>query len=88
MKYQVGDVVLIKDINFYFCLYLRPRVRSRPGPRSHLKNTLGIITEVEKYNELFEKSSTENDNGYIWFAQVDGKEYYFYEDEVDCEVIS
>jgi hypothetical protein len=84
MKYKVGDLLLIKDIR------LRPRrrlLRPRPLPRLLLHNTIGIITEVEKHTDLFEKSSTENDNGYVWYSQVDGKEYYFYQDEIDGEVI-
>ena len=86
MKYKVGDLVLVKDIRFP---PLRPRplplLRLHPLPR--LKNTFGIITEVEKHSDIFEKGSTENDNGYIWYSQVDGKEYYFYQDEVDGEVL-
>jgi hypothetical protein len=74
MKYKVGDLVLVKDI------LLRPIIHPRPRLPLRLKNTLGIITEVEKH-------SIENDNAYIWYSQVDGKECYFYEDEVDGEVI-
>jgi len=96
MKYKVGVVVLIKDIRLR--PHLRPHLRLRlprlrlprlrPRLRPHLLNTLGIITEVEKHTDLFEKDSTPVDNGYIWYSQVDGKEYYFYQDEVDGEVIS
>jgi hypothetical protein len=73
MKYKVGDVLLIKDI--------------RPHHLPRLHNTIGIITEVEKHTDLFEKDSTENDNRYIWYSQVDGREYRFFEDEAECEVI-
>ena len=82
MKYKVGDLVLLKDI------YSRFRPRPRPHPHLRLNNTFGIITEVEKHTDLFGNDSTENDNGYIWYSQVDGKEYYFYQDEVDGEVIT
>jgi len=91
MKYQVGDLLLIKDISLH--PHPRPRLPlrlpllPRPRLRPHLHNTIGIITEVEKHTDLFEKSSTENDNGYVWYSQVDGKEYYFYQDEIDGEVI-
>jgi len=85
MKYKVGDLLLIKDIRFSSLSHLPLPLPPRPLPRLHpllcLNNTLGIITEVEE-------SSTEKYNGYIWYSQVDGKEYYFYEDEVDGEVIS
>jgi hypothetical protein len=93
MKYQVGDLLFIKKYEYKIRppppLRLRPRHRLRLHPRlrPHIQNTFGIITEVEKHTDLFEKSSTENDNGYIWYSQVDGKEYYFYQDEVDGEVI-
>jgi hypothetical protein len=83
MKYQVGDILLIKDIR------PRPRLRRRLRPRPHLllHNTIGIITEVEKHSDIFEKDSTPDDNGYIWYSQVDGREYYFYQDEVAGEVL-
>ena len=79
MKYNVDDLVLVKNID--------PRLRLRPRLRPLLNNTFGIITAVEKHNEIFKENSTENDNGYIWYSQVDQKEYHFYEDEVDGEVI-
>jgi hypothetical protein len=87
MKYKVGDLLLIKDIRPR--LRPHPRLRRlRPRPlRPHLHNTIGIITEVEKHSDIFEKDSTPVDNGYIWYSQVDGREYYFYQDEVECEVI-
>ena len=97
MKYKVGDLILVKDIRHRLRHHLRPRRHFRLRPRLllrlhlrlhlHLYNTIGIITEVEKHSDIFEKHSTENDNGYIWYSQVDGREYYFYEDEVECEVI-
>ena len=89
MKYKVGDLLLIKDIRPRPRprLLLHPRLRLRLHLHPHLHNTIGIITEVEKHSDIFEKDSTENDNGYIWYSQVDGREYYFYQDEVECEVI-
>ena len=95
MKYKVGDLVLVKKCYYEPRLHLHPHPhprrlrRLRPRLRLHprLHNTIGIITEVEKHTDLFEKSSTENDNGYVWYSQVDGKEYYFYQDEVECELI-
>jgi hypothetical protein len=91
MKYQVGDLVLVKHCEYKPLPRLRPRLRLplrlplHPLPR--LNNTYGVITAVEKHNEIFKENSTENDNGYIWYSQVDGKEYHFYEDEVDGEVV-
>jgi len=89
MKFNVGDLVFIKDILVRPRLHPRLHPLLRPLLRRHLrlKNTFGIITEVEKHTDLFENDSTENDNGYFWCSQVDGKEYYFYQDEVDGEVI-
>jgi hypothetical protein len=76
-------LLLIKqiDISVY---NIRDHMRIRSG---RLENTIGIITEVEKYSDIFEKDSTENDNGYIWYSQVDGKEYYFCENELTGEVV-
>jgi hypothetical protein len=83
MKYKVGDLILVKKCEYKFRRRLLPRLRLRP----RLHNTIGIITEVEKHSDIFEKDSTENDNGYIWYSQVDGREYYFYEDEAECKVL-
>ena len=91
MKYQVGDLVLVKNNNPHLHLHLRllPHLHLHPRlrPHLHLNNTYGIITAVEKHTDIFEKDSTEKDNGYTWFSQVEQKEYHFYEDEVDGEVI-
>lgn len=73
MKYVVGDLLLIKDI--------RPRLHLR------LNNTYGIITEAINHNDAWEGESKECDNVYIWFSQIDGKEYLFYEDEAECDVV-
>lgn len=83
MKYQVGDLILIKNIHPR--PRLRPRLRLRLRPLLRLNNTYGVITAVEKHTDIFEQDSTEKDNGYIWFSQVDQKEYHFYEDEVEVE---
>ncbi len=82
-KYKVGDLLLIKDIRPHPPLHppLRPRLPLR------LHNTVGIITEVHKHSDVFRSGSTENDNGYVWYSQVDGREYFFYQDEVECGVL-
>ena len=87
MKYQVGNLILIKNIDFHPCPRLRLLPHRQLRLHYHLQNTFGIITEVEKHTDIFEKGSTENYNGYIWYSQVDGKEYHFYEDEVEGEVV-
>ena len=55
MKYQVGDLILIKNIDF----------RLRPLPRLplRLQNTYGIITAVEK-------DSTEKDKVMFGFHKL------------------
>lgn len=89
MKYKIGNMVLLKDIHPH--PHLLPRLH--PHPRlplplhPHFYNTFGIITMTEKHSEIFEKDSTEADNGYIWYSQVDGQEFYFYENEVDGEIV-
>jgi hypothetical protein len=88
MKYRVGDLVVYErnvNIKVTFTLalaQLRLRPRLLPFPRLHLQNTFGIITEVEKHTDIFEKGSTENDNGYIWYSQIDAKTYWFCENEL------
>jgi hypothetical protein len=83
MKYKVGDLLFVKK----FYLHLRPRLCHRNRFLVRLENTVGIITEVEKHTDIFESRSTPADNGYIWYSQLDNKEYHFYEDEAECEVI-
>ncbi len=91
MKYKASDILLVKDINIFPRLrphpHLRLHLRLRPLLHPRLHNTLGIITRVEKHSDIFESGSNENDNGYIWYSQVDGREYYFFEDEVAGEVL-
>ena len=98
MKFEVGDLILIKNINLLLLprlrsrllflphLRLRPRLLVLPRPLLHLNNTHGIITEAIKHNDAWEGESKKCDNIYIWYSQVDGKEYWFCEDEVDGEV--
>ena len=90
MKYSVGDLVLLKKYDY------KPRpkpLNARPLPNSRrllpldLENTFGIITTAENHNDIYQGFSSENDNCYTWFSQVNGKEYYFYQDEVTGEVI-
>jgi hypothetical protein len=84
MKYNVGDILLMKQ--FKHKPRAHPRAHHRPHDL-HLQNTFGIITAAEKHNDMFQTFSTEKDNCYTWYSQIDNKEYYFYEDEVTGEVI-
>ena len=77
MKYKVGDLLLVKH-----CEY-----KHRLRPRPELFNSYGIVTEAIKHSDAWEGESTNSDNTYVWFSQIDSKEYYFYEDEVTGEVI-
>jgi hypothetical protein len=86
MKYSVGDLLLVKD-----CAYRlrRPRLNFRLGnPISrHLFNTFGIITKINNHNDVWQNNgSSEKDNVYLWFSQIDGTEYYFVEEEMIGEV--
>jgi hypothetical protein len=95
MKYQVGDLVLVKHCEYkprflgflHSLIHPRPVPIPLPRPHLHLQNTYGIITKREKHSDVFKSDSTENDNAYFWYSQVDGKEYYFYQDEVEGEII-
>ena len=83
MKYNVGDILFVKKCEYKS----RSRCRRRLDIYPHLHNTVGIITQVHKHSDIFESGSTDYDNGYIWLSQVDGKEYHFYENEIECEVL-
>lgn len=89
MKYQLGDMVLVKSCDFrpheYSIHKIPPYKRQRP-PLSH-HNTIGIITAVEYHLDFFKERSSDEDNCYIWYSQLDGKEYSFFENEVDGEIV-
>ena len=91
MKYKVGDLILVKKCEWKSHRHKARHRLLRPPLRLysplHLHNTLGIITEVEKHSDIFESGSTESDNLFIWLSQNDGREYYFYQDEIDGEVV-
>ena len=91
MKYQVGDVLFVKNCEWKPRLHLHLRLplhlHLHLPFHPYLHNTVGIITKVEKHSDIFESGSTENDNGYILLSQVDAREYHFYEDEIECEVL-
>ena len=97
MKYQIGDLLLVKDCKYkyrsclrtrpFFPLLLRPRPRLCDYLRHELYNSYGIVTQAIKHSDAWEDKSTNGDNTYVWFSQIDGKEYYFYEDEVTGEII-
>ena len=85
MKFNVGDLVKFNEFRPRpLPLHLRPRPRLHP----HIANTYGIIIFTEKHNEIFEKDSTDDDNGYVWLSQIEQKEYYFYENEAAATNIS
>ena len=92
MKFNIGD--LVKFNKFRPRPRPRPRLLLRPRPLlrhrlyHHLINTYGIIMRTEKHNEIFEKDSTDDDNGYVWLSQIEQKEYYFYENEAAATNIS
>ena len=90
MKYSVGDLLLVK-----ICDY-KPHPRPRRIPlhlhlrlrlRREMFNSYGIVTEAIKHSDAWEGQSTNNDNVYVWYSQIDGKEYYFFENEVTGEVV-
>ena len=84
MKYQVGDLLLVK-----FCEYkTRPLLGLHPRLRPELFNSYGIVTEAIKHSDAWEGETTsDDDNVYAWFSQLDGKEYYFFENETTVEVV-
>jgi hypothetical protein len=80
MKYQVGDLVLLKECRYKPRPYLRPGLDLDYYP--HLKNTYGVITEVINHSDVWERDSTADDNVYLWYSQVDAKTYYFCESDL------
>ena len=84
MKYSVGDLLLIKDIEYN--AQFRLRLHKHIYYERRLLNSYGIITETFKHSFSWKRQPSELDNVYVWFSQLDGKEYYFCEDEVTGEV--
>ena len=88
MKYSVGDLLLVKYCEFKPRLHPDLLPDLRQWPRLELYNSFGIVTEAIKHSDAWEGGSTsDDDNVYIWYSQIDGKEYYFCEDEVTGEII-
>ena len=91
MKYNVGDLLFVKHCKYKprgrLRLRLRPFLRLHPLPSPELFNSYGIVTGAIKHSDAWEGESTNGDNTYVWFSQIDGKEYYFCEDEVTGEVV-
>ena len=85
MKYSVGDLLLVKCCEFKPCP--RPGLYPRLCDFPELFNSYGIVTEVIKHSDAWEGQSTSHDNVYVWYSQIDGKEYCFCENEVTGEVI-
>ena len=85
MKYSVGDLLLIKYCEFKPCP--RPGLFPRLYDYPELFNSFGIVTEAIKHSDAWEGQSTNRDNVYVWYSQIDGKEYCFFEDEVTGEII-
>jgi hypothetical protein len=46
-----------------------------------------MVTQAIKHNDAWEGETTNDDNVYVWFSQLDAREYSFCEDEVIGEVI-
>lgn len=88
MKYQVGDLILLKHCEFkircraIFSPIFNPR---RPLPK--LFHSYGIITQAFNHNDFWKGETTSDDNVYVWYSQIDSREYNFCEDEVTGEVI-
>ena len=86
MKYNVGDLLLVKFCEFK-PRHLRPDPLLRLRPRPELFNSYGIVTEAIKHSDAWEGESTSDDNFYVWYSQIDSKEYYFFENEITVEVV-
>ena len=90
MKFQVGDLILLKECRYkprpYLRLHLHPRLhlhlRLVLDCYPHLKNTYGVITEAINHRDVWEGDSTADDNVYLWYSQVDAKTYYFCESDL------
>ena len=89
MKYQVGDLVFIKHYKHKPRVPFRINARYSFGQllRHELFNSYGIVTQAIKHSDAWEGQSTNRDNVYIWFSQIDGKQYFFCENEVTGEVV-
>ena len=93
MEYKVGELLYIKD-----CQYARHNCIARPigFMEQSLRPTrlcweydifrfFGIITKVIKHMDAWSAGSTPHDDVYFLYSQLDGKESYFFADEVIVE---
>jgi hypothetical protein len=88
MKYEVGDLVFIKECKYKSRFRLTSDFRLRAPSLDiqrypHLKNTYGIIIETINHQDIWRgNKSTQDDNIYLWYSQVDAKTYHFCENEL------
>lgn len=93
MQYKIGDLLYIKD-----CQYARHNCISRPiGFMNQLYaptrlcweydifRFFGIITKTIKHKDAWHGNTTHHDDVYFLYSQLDGKESYFFADEVTVE---
>ena len=94
MKYKVGDLIYIKDCDYatHNCI-ARPigfMRKSQRRPRLCWEydtyDFFGIITKVIKHKDAWSTGSTPHDDVYILYSQLDGKESFFFADEVAVEL--
>jgi len=102
MKFQVGDFVIINKYqwrprpwrleatecfrHFMSSLYQIKGHDIRFDER--LINTFGVITQVMNHKDAWQRGkSTNRDNVYAWFSQVDARSHMFYENEVTGKII-
>ena len=98
MKFQVGDLLFIKDCKFvkHNCAIASPIGFMEQSPAAGRRQRLcweydiydffGIITKVIKHMDAWSNRSTPHDDVYILYSQLDGKESYFFADEVTVEL--
>ena len=101
-KFQVGDFVIINKYQWKARPWrleatecFRDFMSSLKGDDiifdrfdDRLVNTYGVITQVINHKDAWQKGkSTNRDNVYGWYSQVDAKTHIFYENEVTGKII-
>jgi hypothetical protein len=92
MKFQVGDLLFIKDCKFVkHSVFARSYILEQLESKGEFKRLclvydsygfFGIITKIINHKDAWFSPTSESDDVFILYSQLDGQESYFFADEV------
>lgn len=90
MKYSIGQTLLLKKIRWKARPWMGEPTHLRIGENAH-KDTFAVVVDAQYHrNGHWDPTywPTDKDNIYVVYSQSHNREFFFFEDEVESEVIS